>query len=95
MLSPSISRDLKDSIVLDQSFIEDDEVPLKPNYLKECMNISKGKSSIYVLNWVEDEFIINWDKIEESTKKIMNDKQLQDALDKVRNTKRFYYKIKS
>ena len=51
--------------------------------------------SIYVLNWVTDDFIILWDEIEESTKNIINDKQLQDALDKIRNTKQFYYHIKS
>lgn len=94
LLSPSISKDLKNSFVLDQSFKEYDEIPFKNTNLKEYIELYDIKSaSIYVLNWVTNKYKIKWDEIEETTKNIMYDEQIQDALCKIKNTKKFYYKF--
>ena len=94
LLSPSISKALKNSFVLEQSFKEYDEIPFKNTNLKEFIELYDIKSaSIYVLNWVMNEYKIKWDEIEETTKNIMYDEQIQDALNKIKNTKKFYYKF--
>lgn len=92
MLCPSISMNMKDSFVLDQSYKKYNEIPFKKSNLGECMELyDKHSVSIYVLKWVLDKYKIEWDEVEESTKMIMENGQLQDALKKIENTKRFYY----
>ena len=77
--------------MLEQSFIEYDEIPLKNTNLKGLNDVKTA--STHVFNWVTKEYKIKWDEIEKTTKNIMYEEHLQDALNKIQNTKKFYHKF--